>query len=201
MKVFGIDPGSERTGYGCVETDGRRHRLVMCGAISTAGAPSLAARLATIHAQLTTVLRDCRPSVVAIENVFHAVNVRSALTLGHARGVAMLSVVEAGLELAEYTPSEIKRAVVGYGRAEKAQVQKMVALLLGLDAPPSPHDAADALAVALCHVHQRPAGAAAAAAVATRRVPGTLKSWRAYRPAGEGAPSRRPRTRPETGRR
>ncbi len=200
MRVFGIDPGSERTGYGCVETDGRRHRLVICGAISTAGAPTLAARLAIIHGQLVTLLRDCRPSVVAVENLFHAANVRSALTLGHARGVAMLSVVEAGLELAEYTPSEIKRAVVGYGRAEKAQVQRMIALLLGLDAPPTPHDAADALAVALCHVHQRPAGAAAALAGATRRPPGAAKSWRAYRPPGE-TPARRPRTRVESGRR
>jgi crossover junction endodeoxyribonuclease RuvC len=200
VRVFGIAPGSERTGYGCVETDGRRHRLVTCGAISTAGAPTLSARLATIHGQLATLLRDCRPSVVAIENLFHAANVRSALTLGHARGVAMLSVVEAGLELAEYTPAEIKRAVVGYGRAEKAQVQRMIALLLELDAPPTPHDAADALAVALCHVHQRPLGAAAALAVASRRVPGTLKSWRAYRPAA-AAPPRRVRTRTDTGRR
>lgn len=195
MRVFGIDPGSERTGYGCVETDGRRHRLVICGAISTAGAPTLAARLGLIHRQLSELLRECQPGVVAIENLFHAANVRSALTLGHARGVAMLSAVEAGLDLAEYTPSEIKRAVVGYGRAEKAQVQQMIALLLGLDAPPTPHDAADALAVALCHVHQLPVGAAAAAAlsVKSRRVPAALKSWRAYRPAAATPAASAPR--------
>lgn len=197
MRVFGIDPGSERTGYGCVETDGRRHRLVTCGAISTAGAPTLAARLATIHDRLSALLTECRPDVVAIENLFYASNVRSALTLGHARGVAMLSAVEAGLDLAEYTPAEIKRAVVGYGRAEKGQVQQMIALLLGLDAPPAPHDAADALAVALCHVHRQPVGAAGAAA--RRRVPASLRSWRAYRPAGEPAKAGRPR--PGTGRR
>ncbi len=194
MKVFGIDPGSERTGYGCVETDGRRHRLVTCGAISTAGAPTLAARLAAIHGRLSALLVECRPDVVAIENLFYATNVRSALTLGHARGVAMLSVVEAGLELAEYTPTEIKRAVVGYGRAEKAQVGRMIALLLGLDAPPTPHDAADALAVALCHVHQQPAGGAAAASAGRRaRVPASRRSGREYRPAETAPTPRRPR--------
>ena len=93
MRVFGIDPGSERTGYGCVESDGRRHRLVTCGAIATAGAPTLGARLAVIHDGLSALLRECQPDVVAIENLFYATNVRSALTLGHARGVAMLSAV------------------------------------------------------------------------------------------------------------
>jgi crossover junction endodeoxyribonuclease RuvC len=197
VRVFGIDPGSVRTGYGCVETDGRRHRLVACGAITTTGAPTLAARLAAIHGELSALLRECRPTAVAIENLFYATNVRSALTLGHARGVAMLAAVEAGIELAEYTPAEIKRAVVGYGRAEKAQVQRMIALLLGLQRAPSPHDAADALAVALCHAHQTPA--AAAAVPAPRVAPSVPRSWRAYRPPaaartrrGDGQPVRRP---------
>ena len=106
-----------------------------------------------IHRELTSIIRDCAPECVAIENLFHATNVRSALLLGHARGVAMLAAVEAGLPVVEYTPAEIKRAVVGYGRAEKAQVQRMMKLLLGLDRVPSPHDAADALAVAICHLH------------------------------------------------
>jgi crossover junction endodeoxyribonuclease RuvC len=117
------------------------------------------------------------------------VNVRSALKLGHARGVAMLAAVEAGVDVVEYTPAEIKRAVVGYGRAEKTQVQQMVKLLLGLDAVPSPHDAADALAVALCHVHQLPARGLSAA---SRPVSGP-KSWRAYRPLPVAERSRRPR--------
>ncbi len=186
MRVFGIDPGSERTGYGCVESDGRRHQLVACGAISTVGAASFAARLAVIHGQLVQLLRQCQPDLVAVENVFHAVNVRSALKLGHARGVAMLAAVEAGLDVAEYTPTEIKRAVVGYGRAEKTQVQQMVKLLLGLAAVPSPHDAADALAVALCHVHRVPAAAAAAACAPVAAV-ASAKSWRAYRPEGTPA--------------
>ena len=108
------------------------------------------------------LLAECRPDSVAIENIFYAANVRSALKLGHARGVAMLAAAQAGLTVVEYTPAEIKRAVVGYGRAEKPQVQQMVKLLLGLAAVPSPHDAADALAVAICHVHsQTPARAMA----------------------------------------
>jgi crossover junction endodeoxyribonuclease RuvC len=190
VRVFGIDPGSERTGYGCVETDGRRHHLVLCGAVDTSGADSFAGRLATIHRALLALLRDCQPSAVAIENLFHAVNVRSALKLGHARGVAMLAAVEAGVDVVEYTPAEIKRAVVGYGRAEKTQVQQMVKLLLGLDTVPSPHDAADALAVALCHVHQLPARGLA---VAASRPVGGPKSWRAYRPPTDTERSRRPR--------
>ena len=153
MRVFGIDPGSVRTGYGCVDTDGRRHRLVMCGAIAVPARAPFAERLHLIHTGLAELLADCRPDSVAIENLFHANNVRSALKLGHARGVAMLAAVEAGVTLFEYTPAEIKRAVVGYGRAEKPQVQQMVKLLLGMAAAPSPHDAADALAVAICHVH------------------------------------------------
>jgi crossover junction endodeoxyribonuclease RuvC len=153
VRIFGIDPGSERTGYGCVETDGRRHHLVACGAITPRAADSFPQRLAHIHRELTAHLASCRPDCVAIENLFHATNVRSALKLGHARGVAMLAAVEAGCLVVEYTPAEIKRAVVGYGRAEKQQVQQMIKLLLGLSKAPSPHDAADALAVAICHSH------------------------------------------------
>jgi len=179
VRIFGIDPGSERTGYGCVQTDGSRHTIVACGAIGTPGPASFPDKLHRIHAALTILLRDCRPDAVAIENLFHAVNVRSALKLGHARGVAMLAAVEAGLPVFEYTPAEIKRAVVGYGRAEKPQVQQMVKLLLGLAAVPSPHDAADALAVAICHVHAQPR----ATIVAERPARSRATSWRTYKPA------------------
>jgi len=184
VRVFGIDPGSERTGYGCVETDGSRHRLVVCGAIVTSPRFGFPAQLLAIHQRLSALLAECRPESVAVESLFHAVNVRSALKLGHARGVAVLAAIEAGYEVAEYTPAEIKRAVVGYGRAEKQQVQEMVRLLLGLSVAPSPHDAADALAVAICHVHAQPASAAAAAVLATPR-PGAsskARSWRDYKP-------------------
>jgi crossover junction endodeoxyribonuclease RuvC len=180
VKIFGIDPGSERTGYGCVESDGSRHRLIMSGAISSSARTSFPEKLLKIHTALAVLLAECRPDCVAIENLFYATNARSALRLGHARGVAMLAAVEAGLPVAEYTPAEIKRAVVGYGRAEKHQVQQMVKLLLGLAVLPSPHDAADALAVAICHSHAM-APTAQAAARAPRSKSAT--SWRHYRPA------------------
>jgi crossover junction endodeoxyribonuclease RuvC len=181
VKIFGIDPGSDRTGYGCVDTDGSRHRIVLCGAITTPSIASFPAKLLTIHSRLAALLAECSPDCVAIENLFHAANVRSALKLGHARGVAMLAAVEAGVPVFEYTPAEIKRAVVGYGRAEKHQVQQMVKLILGLTVAPAPHDAADALAVAICHVHsQAPSRSAAHMSVARGKA---ATSWRQYRPA------------------
>ena len=117
---------------------------------------------------------------MAIEDIFYARNVRSALRLGHARGVALLAACEANLPIAEYAPAEIKRAVVGYGRAEKSQVQQMVKLLLGLDEAPAPHDAADALAVAISHPH--PAPGAIAPRLRAQPAPTTVRSWREYRP-------------------
>ena len=193
MKVFGIDPGSERTGYGCVETDGRRHRLVIYGAISAKADDPFPVRLARIHRELSTLLATCRPDCVAIENVFYATNVRSALKLGHARGAAMVAAVDAGCAVAEYTPAEVKRAVVGYGRADKYQVQQMVKLLLGLDRIASPHDASDALAVALCHAHSAPLvglarTASSRTAVAAVESPRARlpRTWRQYRPPAHG---------------
>ena len=190
MRVLGIDPGSQSTGYGCVDSDGRRHQLVLCGAIRAGAEERFPDRLAAIHRELTRVIRDCTPECVAIENLFHATNVRSALLLGHARGVAMLAAVQAGLPVVEYTPAEIKRAVVGYGRAEKVQVQRMMKLLLGLDRMPSPHDAADALAVAVCHLHSGFGAITAASRSRSARggvpQPGrsaSVKSWRDYKPA------------------
>ncbi len=185
MRVFGIDPGSERTGYGCVDTDGSRHRLVVCGALKLPAGATFPERLRLIHDGLSSLLADCRPDLVAIENLFHSVNVRSALKLGHARGVAILAAVQAGVQVVEYTPAEIKRAVVGYGRAEKKQVQDMVRLLLALDKAPSPHDAADALAVAICHVHSS-GGVAQRIVDDGRRLP---RSWRNWRPPAGSRPS------------
>lgn len=193
MRVFGIDPGSARTGYGCVETDGRRHTLVTCGAIAALAGDAFPQRLARIHRELADLLTTLRPDCVAIESLFHANNVRSALMLGHARGVAMLAAVEAGCPVVEYAPAEIKRAVVGYGRAEKHQVGQMVKILLGLDAPPTPHDAADALAVAICHLHSMPPVGLLKLAPTSSDVrtdveaglsrPATKpKTWRQYRP-------------------
>src|SRR6185437_8573700 len=125
-----------------------------CGAIASPAAAPFPQKLKTIHSELALLLAAHRPDCVAIENLFHAINARSALTLGHARGVAMLAAVEAGVPIVEYTPAEVKQAVVGYGRAEKTQVQSMIQLLLGLSEPPAPFDAADALAIAVCHLHK-----------------------------------------------
>jgi crossover junction endodeoxyribonuclease RuvC len=187
VRIFGIDPGSERTGYGCVESLGSRQRIVSSGAISSPAGATFPDKLLRIHQRLSVILAECAPDCVAIENLFHAVNVRSALKLGHARGVAMLAAVEAGLPVLEYSPAEVKRALVGYGRAEKPQVAQMVKLLLRLDRVPQPHDAADALAVAICHLHTGFGGAAATRpvldAARSRHAPGpTPKSWRQYRP-------------------
>lgn len=185
MKIFGIDPGSARTGYGCVDTDGRCHRLVVFGSIAAPSHSTFPERLSIIHAALVALLAEHHPDCVAIENIFHAKNVRSALRLGHARGVALLAASTAGVPIAEYTPAEIKRAVVGFGRAEKQQVGQMVKLLLGLDAVPAPHDAADALAVAICHVHSsHGAIAEATTSSSTGRTSRArlLTSWRDYVP-------------------
>lgn len=179
MKVFGIDPGSERTGFGCIETSGTRYHLVASGAIAPPRAAAFPEKLLTIHARLAELLERCQPDCVVIENVFHSVNVRTALKLGHARGVAMLAAVARGVPVVEYTPAEIKRALVGYGRAEKPQVQAMVKLLLGLDVPPTPYDAADALAAAICHVHT--CGGTAPGVHQATRSSKALTSWRHYR--------------------
>ena len=181
MKIFGIDPGSDRTGYGCIERIGGRHTLVICGSLSAPTRATFPDKLKAIHGGLTTLLARHRPDCVAIENIFHARNVRSALKLGHARGVALLAASEAGVSVVEYSPAEIKRAVVGYGRAEKHQVQQMIKLLLGLDAPPSPHDVADALAVAICHLQNSTGGLADRLRAEIPRT--TVRSWRDYRPS------------------
>src|SRR4029079_13103013 len=151
VKIFGIDTGSDRTGYGCIESSGSRHRLVACGILSAPARSTFPEKLLVIHRGLKALLERHRPECVAIENIFYAKDVRSALKLGHARGVALLAASGAAIPVVEYSPAEIKRSVVGYGRAEKAQVQTMMKLLLGLDVAPAPHDVADALAVAICH--------------------------------------------------
>jgi crossover junction endodeoxyribonuclease RuvC len=154
MRVLGIDCGGEYTGFGVVEMDsGARLLCVACGAIKLSPREPLARRLAKIYEELGSLIRTHRPDEVAIEEIFYALNVKSALKLGQVRGVAMLAAASAGLEVAEYSPLTIKSSVVGYGRAEKQQVQHMVTQLLGLTVPPEPMDASDALAIAICHLH------------------------------------------------
>jgi crossover junction endodeoxyribonuclease RuvC len=154
MRVLGIDCGTEYTGYGVVDL-GPQDKLVciLCGAVKLSSRESMALRLSRVYDALAAIIQDKRPDEVAIEDVFYAVNVKSALKLGQVRGVAMLAASAAGLEVAEYAPLSIKSAVVGYGRAEKHQVQHMVTRLLDLAEIPEPPDAADALAIAICHLH------------------------------------------------
>jgi crossover junction endodeoxyribonuclease RuvC len=154
MRVLGVDCGTEYTGFGVVEL-GHDDSLVCltCGAIKLSPREPMSRRLATIFDRLGAIIEEHRPHNVAIEDVFYALNVKSALKLGQVRGVAMLAASSAGLDVSEYSPLSIKSAVVGYGRAEKPQVQFMVARLLNLSEVPEPADAADALAIAICHLH------------------------------------------------
>lgn len=153
VRVLGIDCGGEYTGYGVVEGDGRDLRCLVTGAIRLAPKEALELRLKKVYDQLSALLVEYKPDVVAIEDVFYSVNAKSALKLGHVRGVAMMAAAQAGLSVVAYAPLAIKSAVVGYGRAEKSQVQVMVTRLLKLEQIPQPADAADALAIAICHIH------------------------------------------------
>ncbi len=154
MRVLGIDCGGEYTGYGIVEMRASGQLVCLtCGAIKLSPRESLARRLSRIYDDLGRLIAEHHPDEVAIEGIFYALNVKSALKLGQVRGVAMLAAATAGLEVAEYSPLTIKSSVVGYGRAEKQQVQHMVTRLLGLEIPPEPMDASDALAIAICHLH------------------------------------------------
>jgi crossover junction endodeoxyribonuclease RuvC len=157
MRVFGIDCGTEITGFGVVETlDSRRQPQLICktlGAIRLPKASPLPQRLAQVYRELTAALELWQPEVVAIEEVFYSVNAKSALKLGQVRGVALLAAATLGLPVAEYAPLRIKSSVVGYGLAKKEQVQFMVSRLLSMQELPEPPDAADALAIAICHIH------------------------------------------------
>jgi crossover junction endodeoxyribonuclease RuvC len=157
MRVFGIDCGTEVTGFGVVEScdDGRESRLVCraMGGIRLPKTKALPVRLEQVYRELSQRLADWQPDVVAVEEVFYSVNAKSALKLGQVRGVALLAAASQGLAVAEYAPLRIKQSVVGYGLAKKEQVQFMVQRLLRLAELPEPADAADALAIAICHIH------------------------------------------------
>ncbi len=150
MIVLGIDPGSLRTGYGVLATDGRRHRLLEKGALAPGARLSLPEKLRHIHAGIAELIARVHPDALAVEDVFHAANVRTALVLGHVRGVVLLAGAEAGLPVHEYPPATVKQQVTGFGRAEKTQVAFMVTRMLSLETASEPGDATDALAVALC---------------------------------------------------
>ena len=165
MLVLGIDPGTAITGYGLVREEGAGLTLVDYGVITTAAGQPLAERLQTIYQGLSDVAREHQPQEAAVEELFFSRNARTALSVGHARGVTLLALADAGLAIHEYKPLEIKQAITGYGGAGKQQVQEMVRLLLNLDHVPQPDDAADAVAVAVCHIHS----ARMAAAIADAR--------------------------------
>jgi crossover junction endodeoxyribonuclease RuvC len=150
MIVLGVDPGSLRTGYGAVDTDGRRHRLIEMGALAPGQRLSLPEKLRHIHAGVSGLIERLRPEALAVEDVFHAANTRTALVLGHVRGVVLLAGAQAGLPVHEYPPATVKQQITGFGRAEKVQVAFMVTRLLALPGDVEPGDATDALAVALC---------------------------------------------------
>ncbi len=151
MRILGIDCGTERTGWGVIDSDGRRHIVVSHGVIRTKAAHPLELRLQTIAIGLRGILAEHQPQAAAVEAVFHSINAKTALKLAHVRGVALLAIAEAGVAFGEYSPLEVKSSVVGYGRAEKSQVQLMVRNLTGMKGDFETDDASDAVAVAICH--------------------------------------------------
>src|SRR6476646_4410404 len=153
MRVLGIDPGSETLGWGVVDGQGARYTLVDFGVVKSSPRTAFSKRLAGIYDRVSEVMAEHSPDVLSVEDTFYAVNVGVALKLGQVRGAMLLLAEQRGLEIAEYSPRLIKQTVVGYGAAEKHQVQEMVRVLLRMKTVPTPHDAADALAIAICHFH------------------------------------------------
>jgi len=153
MRVLGIDPGSETLGWGVVEGSGNKYSLVDFGVVRSNPRMAFSKRLAKIFAEVDEVVAQFQPDALAIEEAFYSINVNVAMKLGQVRGVMLLLAEQRGLSIAEYAPRLIKKTVVGYGNAEKQQVGEMVRILLGMKAVPTPHDAADALAIAICHFH------------------------------------------------
>jgi crossover junction endodeoxyribonuclease RuvC len=153
--AIGIDPGTARLGFGVIESE-PEPQAIDFGVIATDGSVSMAQRLLIIHRAVGELIDLYQPSAIAVELLFFARNVTTAMTVGQARGVVLLAAAERGVPVAEYSPSEVKQAVVGYGKADKRQIQEMMRIILGLETPPSPDDAADALAVAICHVQSAP---------------------------------------------
>jgi crossover junction endodeoxyribonuclease RuvC len=154
IRVLGIDPGTASTGYGVVEEVAGQAKALAFGVIRTRASRPLGHRLQQIYRRIAELTDEWQPAAAAVEELFFSRNVRTAMAVGQARGATLLALADAGVEASEYTPSAIKQAVTGYGEADKAQVQEMVRLLLGLEEIPRPDDAADALAVAICHLHQ-----------------------------------------------
>ena len=154
MRVMGVDPGTQVAGWGVVQLQGSRILWIGHGAIRAKPSLPFAERLLAIHAGLTEAIRAHSPDWVSIEEVFYGKNVKAAIKIGESRGAALVCAAQAGVPVAEYAPTVVKKAVVGKGSAHKTQVQEMVRIILGLSEPPSPLDASDALALAICHCHR-----------------------------------------------
>jgi len=157
MFVLGIDPGLSTLGYGLIEARGHKIRAVAAGVIRTDRALEVSLRLADLHSDLEALIVEHRPDEAAIEQVFVNRNLQTATSVGRASGVVLLALAQQQVPVSEYTPSAVKRALTGYGKADKAQMKKVVAMRLGLERSPTPADAADALAIAICHVQSAPA--------------------------------------------
>lgn len=155
MLTLGLDPGTATTGYGLVRTEGDRSQVVEYGAITTPAKQPLGRRLQLLYAGVSGLIEAFRPDEAAVEQLFFSRNVTTALAVGHARGVLLLALADAGVPAFEYTPAQIKQAIVGYGRGRKEQIQEMVRILLGMEEIPTPDDAADALAIAICHANSQ----------------------------------------------
>jgi crossover junction endodeoxyribonuclease RuvC len=153
MLTLGIDPGTAATGFGLVEQLGEKLIHVHCGCITTSSKDTPQKRLGQIYQELKKVILKYRPKYLAVERLYFGQNTKTAMAVGQARGIVLLAAVEAGVPISEYTPLEVKMALTGYGKADKKQIQQMVKTLLKLDFIPKPDDAADALAVAICHLH------------------------------------------------
>ena len=151
MRIMGIDPGIATIGFGVVDSDRNQQKLIQCGVISTPAHTSLSSRLAQIYEDMCQLLDLFKPDAVSIEELFFNTNITTGIAVAHGRGVILLACQKFGVQIYEYTPLQVKQSVVGYGRAEKAQVMDMVKRICGLPAPPRPDDAADAVALALCH--------------------------------------------------
>ena len=151
MRILGIDPGVATIGFGLVEAERNSYKLLRCGVISTPAHTSLSSRLEQIYTDLSQLLEAFKPDAVAVEELFFNTNITTGIAVAHGRGVILLACQQAGVKIYEYTPLQVKQAVVGYGRAEKKQVMDMVRRICGLSSPPKPDDAADAVALALCH--------------------------------------------------
>ena len=151
MRILGLDPGIATVGFGIVETEKNRQKLVNCGVITTPAHTPLTSRLDQIYTDLEELIRIYRPDAMAVEELFFNTNITTGISVAQGRGVILLCAYRAGVSIYEYTPLQVKQAVVGYGRAEKKQVQEMVKRILSLSAVPKPDDAADAVALALCH--------------------------------------------------